>query len=166
MDDYVKIGKVVNTFGLKGELKITSESDFIVERFDVNKKIYFKNHNEYKEYVISSFRYLKGNVIITINNLYDINEVTKFVGYDVYASADDEIVLDDGEFYIDDLVGLKVYDENNNYLGIVNDVIILPNASDVLEIINDDKQLLIPFVDEYIIEISDKIIIKNLEVEK
>lgn len=165
MSDYIKIGKIVNTFGIKGELKIQTDSDFIEERFSIGSHIYLKERNNYKEYKITSFRYLKGNVVITINDMKDINLVSGLIGYDVYASSDDEISLDEGEFYIDDLIGMKVYDNDKKYIGIVNDVIILPSANDILEINKEDgTKELVPFIDEFILDIDDVITIKRIEV--
>ena len=117
-DKYVEIGKVVNTFGIKGELKIQSESDFIDYRFAVGKIIYFKMGRIIKEFKVSSYRVLKGNVVITINDQKDINLVEQYIGSTVLADASDIPPLEEGEFLIDDLVGLKTYDEQGNYYGI------------------------------------------------
>ena len=72
-NDYIEIGKVVNTFGIKGELKIYSESDFIDQRFRKGAKIVLKNKKTSKEVVISSMRIHKKTILITIDELYDIN---------------------------------------------------------------------------------------------
>lgn len=164
--EYIEIGKIVNTFGLKGELKIQSESDFIDYRFRKGALIYLKMGRIIKEYTVSSYRILKGNVVVTLNNMFDINLIENLVGSIVLAKKDDIPPLKEGEYMIDDLVGLKVFDQSNNYLGILKDVIILP-SSDVLEIENENhKNILIPFVDEYILEVSsEKIIVKVLEVD-
>lgn len=161
---YIEIGKVVNTFGLKGELKIQSESDFIDYRFQIGHHIYLKQGRTIEEYEISSMRMLKGNVIICVNELYDINQVEHLVGSIVLALKDDLPPLSENEYLIDDLVGLKVVDENQKLIGIVNDVIIIP-ANDVLEIkMTNGEVKLIPFVDEFICEVTDmKIIVKMPE---
>lgn len=163
---YIEIGRIVNTFGLKGELKIQSESDFTDYRFRVGAKIYLKTGRMVKEYEVSSYRILKGNVIITINDLKDINQVEHLVGAIVLTLKDDIPPLKDNEYLIDDLVGLDAYDESNQHIGLINDVIMLP-SNEVLEIkMNDGSIKLIPFVDEFIVSINEKkIIIKLLEVE-
>ena len=61
--EYIEIGKIVNTFGLKGELKIQSESDFIDYRFRKGALVYLKMGRIIKEYTVSSYRILKGNVV-------------------------------------------------------------------------------------------------------
>ena len=109
-NNYVEIGKVVNTFGIKGELKIVSESDFVDYRYAVGKTIFLKMRSVLKEVKVSSFRIHKGNILITIENILDINEVEKFIGAVVLADKNDVPPLEDGEFYIDDVVGLDAYD--------------------------------------------------------
>lgn len=163
--EYFEIGKIVNTFGLKGELKIASDSDFLEYRFRKGASIYLLLGKVYKEFKVSSLRFIKGNACITINEMYDINQVTMYVGLSVYVDKDDEVPLDDDEFYIDDLVGLDVYLENGEKFGVVNDVIIIP-SNDVLEIKKINGELiLIPFIDDYILDVQDdKIIMAPYEV--
>lgn len=163
--EYLEIGKIVNTFGLKGELKIASDSDFLDYRFRKGAKIYLKIANKYTEFSVSSLRFIKGNACITLNDMFDINQVTMYVGLSVYVDASDEPPLEDDEFYIDDLVGLDVYLENGEKYGIVNDVIIIP-SNDVLEIKRENGELiLIPFIDDYVLEVNDdNIVIAPYEV--
>ena len=165
-NDYIEIGKVVNTFGIKGELKVVSESDFVDYRYAVGKTIYIKLRNTIKEVRVSSYRVHKGNILITIDKIYDINEVEKYIGADVLADKSDVPPLEDGEFYIDDVVGLDAYDETGEIIGKVVDVILIP-ANDLIEIeLLNGKKELIPYVDEYILEITeDKIVVKLLEVD-
>ena len=165
-NNYIEIGKVVNTFGIKGELKIVSESDFVDYRYAVGKTIFLKMRNNLKEVRVSSYRVHKGNILITIDNILDINEVEKFIGATVLADKNDMPPLEDGEFYIDDVVGLDAYDEDGEKLGVVSDVIIIP-YNDLIEVeLLDGKKELIPYVDEYVLDIlEDRIIIKLLEVD-
>lgn len=165
-NDYIEIGKVVNTFGIKGELKIVSESDFVDYRYAVGKTIYLKLRNTIKEVRVSSYRVHKGNILITIDKIYDINEVEKYIGADVLADKLDVPPLEDGEFYIDDVVGLDAYNETGEKIGKVVDVILIP-ANDLIEIeLLNGKKELIPYVDEYILEITeDKIVVRLLEVD-
>lgn len=156
----IYIGKIINTFGIKGELKIYSESDFIEHRYRKGAKIYIDN----KEHIVSSFRIHQNLVLITIDEIKDINQVLQYVGKDIYASSSDNPELEEDEYYLDDLIGLKVYNQHNEYLGIVNDFLDLPQG-EVMEILTDkNKKILIPFVDDFIIEITDEeIIIEEIE---
>lgn len=163
-NEFIYIGKIINTFGIRGELKIYSESDFIEERFSKGKKVYFEIGKEKELHKVSSFRVHKNNVLITIDNLLDINMIEKYVGCDVYASASDELEMDEDDFYIDDLVGLDVYNTLDENLGVVSDVLEMPRGY-LLEVRNNkNKKILIPFVDAYVKDITeDKIIIEEIE---
>lgn len=158
----ILIGHVVGTFGIKGELKINSESDFIEYRFRVGAKIYFQDS---KEYEVTSFRIHKGNVLITINNLLNINDVLDKVGMDVFASTNDVPPMKENEYYVDDLVGLQVLNTNNEILGTITDVIDIPSGY-LLEITDktNNNSFLVPFVDAFVKSIDDeKIIIEEIE---
>ena len=155
------IGKVTGTFGIRGELKVFSESDFIEERFKKGNEIILKSNKSEIKVRISSFKIHKNNVLITINDLLNINDVEKYINYDIY--TEQELILDEDDYYVDDLIDLEVYNENNIYIGKVIDVISIP-SNEILEIENNGKKILVPFINDYIIEVSDKIIIKEVEM--
>ena len=129
------IGKIINTFGIKGELKIYSESDFIEYRYRKGAIIYIDN----KQHIVSSFRNHQNMVLITIDDIKDINMVLQYVGKDIYASNDDLPVLDEDEYYLDDLVGLKVYTTENEFIGVIDNFIEVPQGY-ILEILNNKKK--------------------------
>ena len=163
-NELVLVGKIIGVFGIKGELKVYSESDFIETRFKKGAKLILKNKKTSKEVTVSSMRIHKKTILITIDNLFDINKVEEYVGYEIYENKEDDIELDEDEYYLDDLVGLDVYDEFDEFVGVLNDFIEVPQGY-IMEIKNKGKKVLIPFVDEHIIDIEeDKIIVKVLEI--
>ena len=163
-NELVLVGKIIGVFGIKGELKVYSESDFIETRFKKGAKLILKNKKVSKEVTVSSMRIHKKTILITIDNLFDINKVEEYIGYEIYASKDDELELDEDEYYLDDLVGLDVYDENDDFIGELTDFIEVPQGY-IMEIKNKGKKVLIPFVDEHIVDIKeDRIIVKVLEI--
>ena len=113
--ELLNVGKIVNTFGIKGELKVVS-------RFEMAKKVFVKNNkiiiNDIT-YTISNVRFHKNNYLVEINNIKDINEVTKFIGFDIYFNKED-LNLNDNEYIISELVGYKVIEDNQN-VGIITD---------------------------------------------
>ncbi len=139
----LQVGKVVNTFGIKGELKILSDSDFIEDRFKVGNKLII---NDNEEVTITSFRMHKGNVLIRFNDLNDINEVEKYKNKDLFVNRDSLKPLDDG-YYLFQLEDLAVY-EDNKEIGKVIEV--LKPAQTVLRIKLADREIMIPFVDAFI----------------
>ena len=162
-NDYIYLGEIVNTFGIKGELKVFTESDFIEERFKKGRKVYFKIGKNYEEHTVSTHRVHKKNVLLTIDDLFDINQIEKYVGCEIYASSQDELDLDEDDYYIDDLVDLEVYNTLGDYIGIVTDVLEMPNSY-LLEVRGNDKKVLIPFVEAFVKDVTDtKIVIEEIE---
>lgn len=161
--ELIYIGEIIGTFGIKGELKVFSESDFIVYRFRKGALVKIGSKKEKLEVKITSMRIHKNNVLITINNWNDINLVEKYVGSKVYADAADEPPLLEEEYEADALIGLEVLDENNNNIGVVKDFIEVPQGY-IMEIDDGKQGILIPFVDEFIIDVNDEnIVVKVLE---
>ena len=78
--ELIYIGEIIGTFGIKGELKVFSESDFIDYRFRKGALVKIVSKKEKLEVEITSMRIHKNNVLITINNWNDINLVEKYVG--------------------------------------------------------------------------------------
>lgn len=156
----VYIGKITSTFGIKGDLKVYSESDFIDQRFTEGHQIILKNSSFNETVTVTNYKIHNNQILIQINNLKDINLILKYVGCDIYSL--EEIEIKENEFYVDDLIGKKVYTENQKYLGIVNDVIKIP-SNDILEIADGKKRLLIPFVNDHIESIDEVIIVKERE---
>lgn len=161
--ELIYIGEIIGTFGIKGELKVFSESDFIDHRFRKGALVKIVSKKEKLEVEITSMRIHKNNVLITINNWNDINLVEKYVGSKVYADAADEPPLLEEEYEADALIGLEVLDENNNNIGVVKDFIEVPQGY-IMEIDDGKLGILIPFVDEFIIDVNDEnIVVKVLE---
>lgn len=157
----IEVGKIIGTFGIKGELKVKSESDFIAERFRKGQELLLAQ-GKMLPIRITSSRLHKGQVLITINNLDNINLVLPYVGSTLYARKDAPVVLESNEYHVDTLIGCDVYTTKGDYLGKVKDILILPGRS-VLEVI-ETKRVLIPFAKEFVKEIKDgRIVIEEIE---
>lgn len=156
-----EIGLITTTHGIKGEVKVRNLSDF--ERFVEGEKVYIIYNKERIDLQIDKVRNQAKNLIVKFKEFNNINEVINFKGLIIY--SDERKELDGNEFYYEDLYDLKVYDDKNNYLGIVDNVLELPHG-EVLVVINKEhnKRHLIPFVDQFIVSVDDeKIIIKPIE---
>lgn len=147
--DRLKVGRIVNTFGILGELKVLSESDFIEERFSKGKVLYLDNQEKVE---VTSFRMHQDNVLIRINDLEDINLVEKYKNMDVYFDKEDMEVLDDG-YYFFQLKDLDVFIDDNK-VGSVTEVI--QPSQTVLKIQLEDREILLPFVNEFILNVDIK----------
>ena len=108
MNELVCIGKVINFFGIKGELKILSDFDKKELAFKCSMHIMIK-----EEWLsITSVRYHKNYILIRVNNLNDINLITKYIGFNVYVRKMDLNLADD-EYLLEDLIGATVIDDND-----------------------------------------------------
>lgn len=145
---FINIGKIVNTHGIKGELRILSDFKYKDKIFKKDFKFYIGKDKE--ELIVNSYRHHKIFDMVTFNDLNDINLVLKYKGKEVYINEED---LDlDGEIYIDNLIGYKVVVGDKD-IGVVTDVMHM-KANDILRV-ND---ILIPYVKEFIIKIEDNTI--------
>ena len=163
MSKYLETGKIVGVFGLKGELKVISDST--TNRFFKGSELYLgRNIKNLTKVTISSARIHKGMYMVTINELYDINLVEKYVNQIFYIDRDKMDDLEENEYYFDDLIGLKIIDGNNNEYGEVVDVLDLPSSA-VIEIkLKNDKKIMIPFVGVYINDVTKEyILIERIE---
>ena len=152
----IKIGVIVNTHGIKGEIRIISNFDYKDRVFKINNILYTDENEELK---INSYRKHKNYDMITFNNINDIKDVLKYKGKNVYFDKD-KLELNDNEYLDEDLIGLDVY-FNNSLIGKLNNIEL--NGNRKLFVINDK---LIPYNDNFIDNIdliNNKIVLKNIE---
>lgn len=145
MNDYVFIGKIVGTHGVKGELKLKCDLAFIDDVLNYDTSLYFGDSLE--EEKIEKVRYHKKKYLVLLQGYDNINQVLKYLGKDVYIKKD-EIKA---PFHIkEDLLGLKVF-ANNKLLGEVTNLFNSGRENEVLEINN---KILIPFHKNFIKDIN------------
>ena len=142
MNEMIYIGKTVSTFGIKGELKVISDFEYCDRAYQVNKKILINNI----EHVISGIRYQKNYVLLKIDNLNNINDILKYVGFNIYIKRID-LGLKESEYLYKDLINSEVIDDDNTKLGKVIEVL---NGNNVLIKVKGSKEFLIPLIDNYI----------------
>ena len=145
--EFINIGKIVNTHGIKGELRILSDFRHKDKVFKVGMKFYVGREKE--EFIVNSYRFHKIFDMVTFKGFNNINDVLYLKGRQVFINKED-LVLDDGEIYIEDLIGYEVYIGDKN-IGKVTDIIFNPKANDVLKV----GDILIPYVKDLIIKIED-----------
>ena len=116
--DYIYIGKIVSTHGIKGEVKIISDFFEKDKIFKKGFKLYITPL--YHEEVINTYRVHKNYDMVTFNGYNDINEILKYIGMGVYIKRSD-LDLKEDEYLLSDLIGYAVYD-NNKLLGKVSGI--------------------------------------------
>ena len=139
----IKIGKIVNTHGIKGELRLLSKFPYKDKVFINNMKIYI---NKKDEEIINTYRKHKNFDMITLKGYNNINEVLKYKGKYVYVE-DSDITLEDNKYLDEELIGLNVIYENNNK-GLITDIERYDKYS--LLVILGKKEYLIPYNDNLI----------------
>ena len=150
----IKIGKIVNTHGIKGELRLLSKFPYKDKVFINNMTIYIDKKD--KE-IINTYRKHKNFDMITLKGYNNINEVLKYKGKNVYVN-DSDIKLDNNKYLDEELIGLNVIYEDNNK-GTIVDIERYDKAV-LFNIKNNDKEYLIPYNDNII----DKIDINNKRI--
>lgn len=150
----LEIGKIVGTHGLKGEIKIRSNSDFADERFKKGNEIIVNYQKQDLIFTILTSRVHKGNYLVALKDNQDINLVEKYIGCFVFGYKDDEL-LDDDEYFYDDLIGMQVVSTQGKEIGPVTSI--YDNTRhDILNVDYNGKNVGIPYVDAFIKEVDLK----------
>ena len=145
----IKIGKIVNTVGLKGEVKVYNYSDSR-EIYETIESIYVEDRLT----VIENVRAQKNMVILKLEGADDRNAAEALRGKELYITEDDLPELPEGQYYVRDLIGMSVTEEDGNLLGHVTDVL-QNTAQDIFEVESENgKKLLIPKVDQFVLDID------------
>ena len=144
---------IVNTHGLRGEVKVVSWTDY-PEVFEDIEYVYIKKKNDYKRLDISGIKYQKGNIIVRFRQITDINEAEKYKNQVIYTERDMLGELPEGVYYIADLIGLNVVKENGEKIGVIADVF-NTGSNDIYDIKRDgQKNLLLPVIEDVVLNIS------------
>ena len=161
MQDKFEIGQIVNTFGIKGEVKVNPYTDDI-NQFKKIKVIYIKN----KAVEVESAKFHKNFVILKIKGIDTINDAEMLRNEMISVNRSNK-KLPQNTYYIADLIGLKVYsEENNEYIGKVKDIY-NTGANDIYVVENEEsKEILLPAIKEVVKKVdleNNKIIVQILK---
>ncbi|TWS95301.1 ribosome maturation factor RimM [Streptococcus sp. sy018] len=165
--NYFNVGKIVNTQGLQGELRVLSVTDFADERFKKGSQLALFDANDHlvKTVEIASHRKHKNFDIVKFKDHYHINEVEKYKEHFLKIAEEDLTDLEDDEFYYYEIIGLEVY-EQDNYIGEIKEIL-QPGANDVWVVKRQGKRdLLLPYIPSVILEVdlaSGRVAVELLE---
>lgn len=163
MQEYLEVGQIVNTNGLKGLLKINPFTDDIT-RFERLKTILVEHKKELLEFEIESVRYQKKQVLLKLKGIDTIEEAEKYREDYLKINRNKEEKLPEDTYYIVDLIGLDVYTEDGELLGKLDDIF-STGSNDVYVVKNSEgKQILLPAISDVIknIDVEQKKIVVNL----
>ena len=155
MVDKLRVGVITSVHGLSGEVKVYPTTDS-PDRYDTLSDVILVCRGMERELKIVSRRYFKQFVIVRFADLHRIEDVQGFVKGELYVTRENALPLEEGEYYIADLQGLTVMDDEGSYLGILQDVL-QTGANDVYIVRNGDKEILLPVIESCI---------KSVDLEK
>lgn len=154
----VEVGQIVNTHGIKGEVKVKSHSDFTDTRFQPGEVLTLKHDNDNVELTVTSYRIHKGFHMLKFEGFDNINDVELYKGDYLYQERDHEgIELAEHEFYYSDIIGCTVFNGEIPIGRVTN--IIETGANDVW-VVKGDKEYMIPYIADVVkdVDIENKTI--------
>ena len=161
----LKVGKIVNTHSLKGEVKVISSTDFEEERFKKGSKLLITRGNQLiREVVVQSYRNHKNFLLVKFEGIDSVEEAEKLKNLQIKIDSDEVGELEENEFYFHQIIGCEVFDENDKNLGEIIDIL-TPGANDVWVIKGENgKEILIPYIEDVVkkIDLTNKKV--NIEV--
>ncbi|ALS00469.1 16S rRNA processing protein RimM [Enterococcus silesiacus] len=165
MTEYLNVGKIVNTQGLKGEVRIISQTDFPELRYKKGSVLtLFQEKKTPIELTIKTHRKHKNFDIVTFEDHFSINDVEKYRDGILKVSKDGLKDLPGDEFYYHEIIGLTVIDENNEELGKIKEIL-SPGANDVWVVQRPKKKdALIPYIESVVKSIDLEAGIVRVEI--
>lgn len=155
MQEIFEIGQIVNSYGIKGFVKVVPFTDDIT-RFEDLKTIYVEQGKKLIEFTIEDVKYSKKLVLLKFKGIDNINDTISLKNCYLKINRENAAELEEDSYYIVDLIGLEVYTDDNNFLGNLCDV--FPTGSNDVYVVKDGngKQVLLPAIKE---------VIKNVDIE-
>jgi 16S rRNA processing protein RimM len=155
MTNWFKVGKIVNTHGVRGEVRVISSTDFAEERYAKGTELMIKLQEKEVSVIVTHHRQHKTFDLLQFEGYHSINEVEPFKGSLLYVSAEQLNELDEGEFYYHEIIGCKVITEAEEEIGEVKEII-ETGANDVWVIKKKGggKDVLIPYIADVVQEVD------------
>ncbi len=152
--ELIVIGKIVNTHGLNGALKVKSFTDFKDQRYSKGTPLYIAFKREYIPVTVVSQKEIKNLDLVIFKEFNHINDCEKYKGCDLVIDKLLIHELDEDNYYFDQIIGMDVYNEET-LIGKCTDIRDYPQG-EVLVVKTNDKNTLIPFRKEFIKEVNIK----------
>ena len=153
MEQFLRVGVITTTHGLKGEVKVYPTTDS-AERFLELDEVVLRTGTSERPVHVENVRFFKNLVIVKFREFDRIEDVENLRQAELYVSRENAVPLEDGEYYIGDLIGMQVYTDEGEFLGKLDDVI-ETGANDVYSV-NSKKygNVLIPAIEHCIMDVN------------
>lgn len=168
MEQWFNVGKIVNTHGIQGEIRVISSTDFVEERYKVGNSLFlFMDEKKAPiELKVASHRSHKNFDLLTFEGYQNINLVEKFKGGILKVPESQLNPLEENEFYFHEIIGCEVFTLEGEQIGKIREIL-TPGANDVWVIKGKGgKEILIPYIEQVVKNIdvkNKKILIDPLE---
>ncbi|NLC19153.1 MAG: 16S rRNA processing protein RimM [Clostridiales bacterium] len=163
MENYLRVGVITSTHGIKGEVKVypTTEDP---QRFRQLEQVILDTGKELIPLDIEEVKFFKQMVILKFKGIDNINDVQKYRNMDLLVTRENAIKLEEGEYFICDLINCEVFTESGERLGILTEV--MTNAANDVYVVQMDngKEVLLPAINDCIlnIDVENKKVIVHL----
>lgn len=155
-ENYFKVGTIVNTHGIRGEVKILAITDFADERFKKGAELQVETKDGFVPFKVKSSRLHKNMWLVLFEGVNNINDIEKYKTHDVYVYGDARETLGGDEYYYDEIIDSRVFDLDGNDIGVVSEIM-TTGANDVWVVQRPgQKDALIPMIDD---------VVKNVDVD-
>lgn len=156
MEQFFQVGIISSTHGIRGEVKVFPTTDD-VKRFKKNTEVLLETGKDVRiPLKITQVKFFKQFVILKFEGFDSINDIERYKGRSLYVSRENAVSLNRDEYFIADLIGMKVFDEENAFIGELKEVY-ETGANDVYIISRDGgEDLLIPAIKQCILDVDVK----------
>ena len=153
MEDFLQVGVITATHGIRGEVKVFPTTDD-PERYLDLETVYLDTGREKKLLTISSVKFFKQFVILKFKEFDNINDVEPFRKKSLLVTREQAVPLEEDEYFIADLIGLRVITDEDKVLGELTDVL-ETGANDVYQVTDENgKEILLPAIKDCILSVD------------
>ncbi len=153
MSEYLRVGVISTTHGIRGEVKVFPTTDDI-NRFKYLKQIILDTGKEYIELEVEGVKFFKRLAILKFKGIDNINDIEKYKGKDLLVTRENAVGLEKDEYFISDIIGSKVITDEGAELGELKEVM-ATGANDVYIVTaQDGKEILLPSIKECILDVD------------
>lgn len=147
MEKWLNVGKIVNTHGIRGEVRVISRTDFPEERYKIGNTLFVDMESKQVPVTIESHRKHKQFDLLTFEGFGNINDVEPFKGHLLKVPKEQQVSLEEGEFFYHDIIGCAVFTVEGEELGKVKEIL-SPGANDVWVVKRKGfgSDILIPYI--------------------
>lgn len=152
--DFYNVGKIVNTHGIRGDVRVMPTTDFVAERFAKGQDLYLQQAGEPLKLTVELARQHKGFILVKFVGYDNINDVQTFRDHELMVSGKEQQPLEDGQYYYHQIIGLSVKTVDGEELGTIKEIL-SPGANDVWVVQRDGKKdLLLPVIDDVVKDVD------------